>query len=81
MKVIDINDFREGEYLFAALAMCVAEKYDDVEMDTRLCLHRWVAGVPKNTSLFKLECPECHAQDSFATILPSEYLEHFGVKR
>lgn len=76
MKVIDINDFREGEYLFAALAMCVEVKHDG-----HMCLHRWVAGVPKNTSLFKLECPECHAQDSFATILPSEYMEHFGVKR
>ncbi len=65
MTVINMDDRRPKEYLFAALAICLS------------CQHRWVAGVPKNTSLFKLECPKCHVQDSFASVLPSEYLSEF----
>lgn len=68
-NLYNLDDFRPGEYLFAALAMCLA------------CQKRWVAGVPKETSLFTLECPECHEQKSFASILPSEYLGEFGVER
>lgn len=67
MTIHQLDDYREGEYLFAALAMCLS------------CQKRWVAGVPAETSLFKLECPACHVQDSFASILPSEYLTNFGV--
>jgi hypothetical protein len=62
--VIDLDDFRKV-YLFSALALCLS------------CQKRWTAGVPKDTSLFKLECPDCHDQNSFASILPSEYLEEF----
>lgn len=65
--VINLDEYRPKEYLFCALAMCMA------------CLHRWVAGVPAETSLFKLECPTCGEQDSFASVLPSEYLHKFGV--
>lgn len=68
VKVYNMDDYRAGEYLFAALAMCLD------------CDKRWVAGVPKETSLFKLECPNCHEQNSFASILPSEYLNDFGVE-
>lgn len=64
--VVDIN-INKRIYLFAALAMCLS------------CQYRWVAGVPKDTSLFKLECPSCHEQNSFASVLPSEYLGKFGV--
>lgn len=51
---------------FNGLAMCVA------------CKKRWIATVVKDTSLFKLECPECGDQDSFFSFLPDEYLEEFG---
>lgn len=68
-NLINLEDFRTGEYLFAALALCME------------CKHRWVAGVPKETSLFGLECPTCKVQNSFASILPSEYLSEFGVDK
>ena len=79
-NLYDLEDYREGEYLFCALAMCVALRFPH-EPGDELCLHRWVAGVPKDTSLFMLECPRCHAHNSFASILPSEYLHEFGVDR
>lgn len=78
-KVINLDDFRSGEYLFAALAVCMSEKWSAFGEYKGMCLHRWVAGVPKETSLFRLECPSCKCQDSFASILPSEYLSNFGV--
>lgn len=80
-EIYDIEDYREGEFLFAALAMCMNVEYDDIEFDTSTCGYRWVAGVPKDTSLFKLECPRCGAQNSFASVLPSEYLSEFGVEK
>jgi hypothetical protein len=69
MTIHNLDDYRQDEYLFTALAMCLE------------CQKRWVAGVPKETSLFRLECPECHKQNSFASILPSEYLSEFGVEK
>lgn len=68
-KVVELDDFRTKEYLFCALAMCMS------------CLHRWVAGIPAETSLFGLECPLCGEEDSFASVLPSEYLHKFGVEQ
>lgn len=68
--IFNLDDYRKGAYLFTVLAMCCAHP----------CNFRWVAGVPKETSLFRLECPNCHAQDSFASILPGEYLHEFGVE-
>lgn len=74
-NIHNIEDYREGEFLFAALAMCVEQVAGEV------CFHRWIAGVPKDTSLFRLECPGCGAQNSFASILPSEYLGEFIGER
>lgn len=81
MKVFDIDDYRKGEYLFAALAICMSEKWDAFGVYQGMCGQRWIVGVTKETSLFKLECPSCHVQDSFASILPSEYLGEFGVEK
>jgi hypothetical protein len=70
-NLIDLTEKRQEiednkpVFLFSALAMCLD------------CKKRWVAGVPAETSLFMLECPECHEQNSFASILPSEYLGEF----
>lgn len=80
MDLINLDDYREGEYLFAALAMCMAWRYPYEESE-ELCLNRWVAGVPKDTSLFRLQCPKCGGQNSFATVLPSEYMENFGIQK
>lgn len=43
------------------------------------CSHRWVGMVECQTSLFRLECPDCGAQDSFASFIPDEYLEDFSL--
>lgn len=75
---IDLDKKREEredakpKYIFTAMAICLAES--DLGMP---CFYRWIAGVEPMTSLFRLECPQCHAQDSFAAVVPSEYLEHF----
>ena len=75
-KIINLDDYRKDN-LFAVLALCL-EASENESMDyLEPCFHRWVAGVPKKTSLFKLECPSCGAQNSFASILPSEYLDVF----
>lgn len=78
--VINLDDHRK-EYLFAALAICMSEKFDvdalGLSRPKGICGYRWIAGVPKDTSLFMLECPSCKCQDSFASILPSEYMEFF----
>lgn len=39
------------------------------------CFCRWIGHVKIDTSLFKLECPKCGVQDSFASFVPDSYLE------
>jgi hypothetical protein len=68
MKIYNIDDYREGEFLFGVLAMCLH------------CNERWVDGAKKDQSLFKLDCPNCGERNSFASIVPAEYLKEFGVK-
>ena len=69
-EVINLDDYR-GDYLFAALAICL-----NIEHGV-YCHHRWIAGVPKKTSLFMLECPQCKSMDSFASLIPWDYLDAF----
>ena len=54
---------KDNEPHFNVWAMCLP------------CSHRWIGVVHFSTSLFKLECPSCGAQESFASIIPGEYLE------
>lgn len=63
-NVIDLDDYRTRDG-FVAVAMCCT------------CMHKWIGFIEVRTSLFNLECPECGVQDSYAAILPSEYVEHF----
>lgn len=48
---------------FAVLAMCLD------------CENRWIGIVNHDTPLFELECGGCHHRNSFASVLPDEYLE------
>lgn len=59
-------DPRANEPHFVLAVLCVP------------CSHRWIGVTHHTTSLFKLECPSCGAQESFASILPPEYLNQFG---
>lgn len=59
----DEQTYREVP-IFAALAMCME------------CQYKWIAHIPPSTSLFKLECPQCGEQDSFASVLPMEYIKY-----
>lgn len=54
---------RDKEQHFNVLAICLP------------CSHRWIGVVHFETPLFKLECPSCGAQESFASIVPKEFLE------
>lgn len=56
-----IEDIFKNEPQFGVIAMCMA------------CKHKWIGLVMAKTSLFKLECPACKEQDSFASFIPPEY--------
>lgn len=57
-----INLFKNKKH-FVILAMCLP------------CACRWIGQVIARTSLNRLECPSCGAQESFASFLPPEYTE------
>jgi hypothetical protein len=61
-NVIDIQSKAQH---YVAFAMCLP------------CARRWIASVTALNSLFHLECPSCRAQDSFASLVPQEYLNEF----
>jgi hypothetical protein len=64
-EVLPFPEVPPGVRMYAVAAMCL------------ICNRRWLGKVTPTTSLFKLECPDCGAQDSFASMLPDEYLaEH-----
>lgn len=58
---------KDNEPHFNVWAMCLP------------CSHRWIGVVHFETSLFSLECPSCGAQESFASIIPRDYLEAHAV--
>lgn len=64
--LIDLENFKRDDFLFACLAMCM------------ICSHKWIEGIEAQQSLFTLKCPICDEEDSFASILPQEYMVHFG---
>ena len=39
------------------------------------CNFRWLGMVPITAPLFKLQCPQCLIQDSFAVPLPMDYVQ------
>jgi hypothetical protein len=65
------EDIFKNKPHFNVMAICMAPSTCKHES---LCLHRWIGTVMANTSLFKLECPKCGAQNSFASFLPLDYL-------
>lgn len=71
MRVISIADvkehMRDNEPHFNVHAICL------------MCKHKWIGVVHYATSLFTLECSKCKACDSFASIIPDEYLVANGV--
>ena len=66
-NVINLDDYRKHSH-FSAMALCLE------------CNKRWIAGVTEQNSLFTLECPKCHAQNSFGSIIPQEYMKCFEAK-
>lgn len=38
------------------------------------CTNRWIGLVHKDANGFELECPACREQNSFYSVLPSNYL-------
>lgn len=60
-KVLGFPTKQKFEAWWNAFALCLA------------CGHKWLALVEVRTSLFKLECPECKKQNSFASLVPPEY--------
>lgn len=65
-KVVSISELKQRredrEPHFNVWAMCLP------------CSHRWIGTVHYKTSLFSLLCPECGSEESFASIIPNEYL-------
>lgn len=64
-KVVSIDDAKPH---FGVLAICL------------VCLHKWICSVVADTSLFALECPQCHDHDSYASFIPDEYLKAHGKR-
>lgn len=60
-KVVQIEDHKP--YIVAkALCLGSVPTWHGVSP----CFKQWIATCPADTPLTKLECPECHAQNSFA---------------
>lgn len=64
-KVLDFP--KKGDH-FPVCALCL------------VCFHKWIGLISSKTSLFKLECPNCHNMDSFASFVTEEYLREFLPK-
>ena len=62
----DIVDITKNLPHFVVMAMCLP------------CKNRWIGTVVAKTSLFRLECPACGVQDSFASFVPCEYTDEFN---
>ena len=39
------------------------------------CAMRWIATLSAGTNMFRLECPHCHYQNSFISVLPDAFLD------
>ena len=69
-EVVSLEDYKTSkEPHFSALVFCIG------------CGHKWIGTVPQSVNLFKLECSGCGTQNSFASILPTEYLNKPGAKK
>lgn len=71
-KVADLDEKRREKQdselsWFNAAAFCIH------------CRTRWIATISEKTALFNLECPSCKETDSFASVLPQEYMDKFEV--
>ena len=67
-NVVDFNKYKQnkeddGKLWFASFALCL------------LCKSTWIAHHTADTPLNSLECPICFKQDSFASVLPDEYVD------
>lgn len=71
-------DILKNQPHFNVLALCLEVERCIVTGGTyKMCGHRWIGTVVSKTSLFKLECPKCGAQNSFASFIPHDYLQEF----
>lgn len=61
-NVIDLSKYRARPDKFVILALCLN------------CDHRWIGVIESDTQLFRLQCPKCEEHNSFASFIPSEYL-------
>jgi hypothetical protein len=59
----EVIDITQNEPHFNVLAVCLN------------CLNKWIGTVHYKIGLFTLECPKCGEQDSFASVLPHEYID------
>lgn len=68
-EIIQLDDHRpDNRKWFVAMALCLE------------CLHKWVATVPEDVRLYSLECPKCKKKNSFASVLPEEFLNASASK-
>ncbi len=45
------------------------------------CKYKYFAKVEIGTSMFQLECPNCHGYDSFVSFIPDEYLKDIAADK
>jgi hypothetical protein len=64
MDADNLVGIKDHEPHFNYWVLCVAKNHG------KPCLHRWVATCHWETPLFKLQCPRCERQSSFAVPIP-----------
>lgn len=73
MSEATIEDINKNKPHFVMMAVCLNPIWKANFLIP--CHNRWVAVVPARTNTLQLECPACHGQDSFATIIPPSFSE------
>jgi hypothetical protein len=63
-NVVDFEDQKnKRDGLYPMTALCLS------------CHNRWIALCPPRTNTFMIECPSCHAEDSFAAPIPPGFTD------
>lgn len=68
-SVSDINQ-NKPHSVYMALCLAPYRKEGHEGIETGYCHKRWLATVPDNCNLFKLQCPTCGEQNSFVSPVP-----------
>lgn len=67
-KPDNVVSIDEAKPHFSILAMCLP------------CSYRWIGLIVSDVNPLTLECPSCHACESFVSFIPADYLQASAPK-